>query len=396
MLAVRMLIGILTQTKRQIVTNLPLHLGEIKEYLTIHHPSFKECIRDRITIIPEARILKRFWLTLGNDWWIPDVSKEKWALGLRLDYRTAYRWIAKPTTAYHRTPIPDMTEQEIKAACNSDPPEMEFRLVEEMPQVQFIIDELQNIFAARNFLQTSPGALFWLSQQRHLGADLIAITQNIDLVDKEFRDLADDFLYLTNWGRKRKSFFRFPKLMTWSKYDLKPGPGVRPMLSGMLRVDVAGLGQLYDTSAGIGIEGGLIADTKEGVGGLHWLWFVGLCLVAAYYIIQTPGCAKDKFTRLVFGQKTTTSALPALPALTGSAPQAAETNTIPTPIKTHATQVDRTNLVGLTVLNGVTTAYFKDGSTVKSNDKTQWESSLARGFKLVGARINGTNFYLRE
>lgn len=402
MLAVKMILKILVETRRTIVTNLPLHLGEMKAYLREHFPNFKDDLNKRITIIPEARILKRFWLTLGQDWWIPDVSKEAWAMGQRLDYRTAYRWLPTTGSTRHRKPITDLTMSEISRYCEGDEltgvkPEMEQCLVEDLPQVQFVIDELQNIFAARNFLQTSPGALFWLSQQRHLGADFIAITQNLDLVDKEFRDLADDFLHLVNWGRKRKSFFRLPSVITWAKYDTKPAPGVKAMLTGMLRVDVNGLGQLYDTSAGVGIEGGLSADKSEKVKGLHWLWFVGLIIFLGFLLIQTPGCVHGVVMRAlslkpksdVLQSITKTNAVPSAGA-PASLPR--EINNLNLPKNPE----DRTNLTGLTVGSRKMTVWFRNGSSCDTDDRRRFECPLVIGKKVVGARIQGTNYYLPD
>lgn len=274
MYAVRSMIGILTQTARHVITNLPLNFGELKGYISERYPNFSDDLRSRITIVEEVKYLKRFWLIRGAGWTIPDVPKDEFNKGRRLDYRLAYRWPLTSNSVKRRLMIEDMSLDEIKACTDSDSPTLEVIPIPELPACQYIIDEIQNVFPARGFMNTSPGALFWLSQLRHLGDDAIVICQNISTVDKEFRDLGDDWLYIVNWGRKQKSWFRLPRVMTWEKYDAQPGPGVHAMLHGFQKIDVEGVGKCYDTSAGVGIEGGLVADTKEKTPGIHWSFAV--------------------------------------------------------------------------------------------------------------------------
>lgn len=398
MIAVKMTIGVLIHTQRHIVTNLPLFTGELIDYIRNRYTWFDHTkIKNRITIISEAKILKRFWLTLGNDWWIPDVDKRNWDLGQRLDYRTAYRFLPTLGPVLIKNPIPDLSLEEIKYALNEQPPILESKPIADLPQVQFIIDEIQNIFPARSFLQTSPGALFFLSQQRHLGTDFIAISQNIDLVDKEFRDLADDFLYLTNWGRKQKSFFRLPKIITWSKYDIKPGPGISAMRHGALQVDVTGLGQLYDTSAGVGIEGSLDADKKEKVSGLHWGWFILLLILAAWLLLKVPGCLSTGILHFMRIKPSTTNLMDKATPKTNSSEssnlQNSSKNISPKQLTNHPIR-NYDSLTGLTTVNGISTAWFKNGIAIKSVNLDRWEGLILREMKPVGVRIDGTNFYL--
>lgn len=397
MLATKLCTRILGNTKRHVITNLPLCLAELRDYMKERWPTVS--IENRITIITDARVLKRFWLTQGNGWWIPDVSKPDWNLGLRLDFRKAYRWREMATTGYHRDPIPDMTVQELRAAINADPSQMEMIEFSELAPCQFIIDELQCIFPSRSFMQTSPGCLYWLAQQRHLGADFIGITQNIDLIDKEFRDLADDFLYITNWGRKQKSRFRLPKLMTWQKYDVKPGPGVTPMLTGMFKIDVEGIGKCYDTSAGVGIEGSLDADTKEKPPGIHWSWFFVIAIVGLYLLSYVPGFVSRIMMRaLGWTQKQTSTAVATVNGTNtlilsnNATPQAIRSHT-PTPV-VDTFYEDHTNLTGITFIDSKPMFYF--GSKVLNHKSRGFQEILHEGSKATGVRFNGTNYYLNE
>lgn len=395
MLACKLMTRVLGQTNRQIITNLPLNLPEIRSYMAEHWPG--SAIENRITIITETKLLKRFWLCLGNGWFIPDVSKEDWNKGFRLDYRKAYRWLETPISGYHRDEIMDMSINELKAALHCDPPQMEVKEIPEIAPIQFIIDELQNIFPSRSFMQTSPGALFWLSQQRKLGADFIGITQHPDTIDKEFRDLADDYLFITNWGRKQKSFFRLPKMMTWSKYDQMPRPGVTPMVSGAFAIDVQGIGKLYDTSAGVGIEGSLAADTKEKIAGFHWSYFIIGALVVLYLLTYVPGLL-SRFMGKAIGLtgKTTTAMVTGLNTNTTRPPDTLadhsnSSNAVAIPTTLYE---DHTNLTGFTLLDGKPKFLFRN--KVLTHRSPGYRQILHDGNRITGVQFNNTNYFLAD
>lgn len=390
-LATKLATRVLGETNRVVFTNLPLKLPELREYMQLHWPNFTDDIHERVWIEPEVKVLKRFWLHRGFGWCVRDVTKDEFKLGARLDYREAYRWVETTGPVGHRKPIVDLFQREIEGFCEGG--EMERKPIADLRPVQFIIDEIQNIFPARSFSQTSEGALFWMSQQRKLTDDFIWISQNSDLVDKEFRDLTDDWLYITNWGRKRKSIFRLPKAMTWAKYDQRPGPGVAPMVQGSFRLDISGIGQCYDTSAGVGIEGGLAADKKEGVGGIHWSWifvFFALFVVGAF---QVPKLISKGAVKLF------TSHVPKAGPLPTNAPVSVAS--ISPPPSNHpllAAVVPGANgnvkdfrshrLSGVCVFGGVARAFFDDGDQVASTD-LRFGGLVRSGGKVVGAVIDG-------
>lgn len=402
-LATKLEIGVLAHTNRMTVTNLSLKPAEIRAYMAVEFPNFTDNPADRIEIIDDVRILKRFWLYRGKGWTIPDVPKEDWNKGARLDYRHAYRWKETTEDVSHRCAIEDMTKQEVRAYVESG--ELEMKAVRDLPPVQYIIDEIQNIFPARGFMQTSQGCLFWLSQQRKLTDDLIWISQNSDLVDKEFRDLTDDWLYITNWGRKQKWLFRLPKVMSWAKYDQRPGPGVSAMVTGSFRMDIEGIGQCYDTSAGVGIEGGLTADTKEKTPGIHWLWMVLAFCAVLFLVGKSPQIVKYAVRHFLFGgvtpahaQATTNAPPPPViiqtnyyPIQGGPPAQAVATAPKP-PAPTNAPA--KPTLTGLLVWRGVATAYLDDGTEVSSNEPGRFGGFIRSAGRIVGARIDGQPLYI--
>lgn len=397
-LATKLSLAVVAQSDRILVTNLPLRLGECKAYMAEHWPAFSDDLHDRIEIIEDVKLLKRFWLYRGNGWTIPDIPKEDWNKGGRLDYRQAYRYLPTTEDVSRRVAITELTKQEINELLRQG--QIEAKAIADLRPVQYTIDEIQNIFPARAFSQTSHGCLFWLSQQRKLRDDFIWMSQNTDLVDKEFRDLTDDWLYITNWGRKRKSFFRLPKVMTWAKYDQRPGPGINPMVQGSFRLDIAGIGQCYDTSAGVGIEGGLTADTKEGIGGIHWSWVLLIVAVLLYGVFQTPKLLTHGIQHLFKKRPTPTltTATATTPATTSNLPppsvQPRSVPTPPAPIGNVKDSGATPALTGITLWRGTLTAWLDDGTAVKATNRRRFEAILRDGTQIIGARIDGHDLYL--
>lgn len=409
MLATKLAAGILRDTNRHLITNLPLRIPELTEYIYGPPPEPqigqitkpRPTLDGRITFLTEKKHLKRFWLCLGNGFWIPDLRKEDYALGRELDFRLAYRWRTTTGPVRHRKLITDLYDDEI-AKWTTPPPdqpqsELEIAEISDLPPVQFIIDEIQLIFPARGFMQTSQGAIFWLSQQRKLGADLICITQSASLVDKEFRDLADDWLYITNWGRKQKSWFRLPKVMTWCKYDQQPGPGISPMVSGTFRMDIEGIGQCYETAAGVGIEGSMDADKNERTPGIHWSWAFLAVAILLLLVFQIPNLITKGIQHLVMHSPTAVYAK-AAPTLTTNQPPTTQTvahAVAPRQAPPAAKPSAALTLKGVTVWRGIATAYLSDGTQVTSRQFDRFQGVIRDGPKIIGVRLDGRALYVQ-
>jgi hypothetical protein len=276
---------ILGMTDRHLVTNIPISWPGLQTYFEERWPDRVTGIRDRITQL-SIEEMRTFWLVRGAGWVIPNVTKEDWEkLGHRTDYRYAYRY-APSDDPGKRVVLLGMSKRELDALVSDG--EVERVGMGELPSVQYCIDEIHTVFGAREWQNTSHQMCYYLSQQRKLGDDLMAITQRPALVDKQLRELADDWLLIENYGRKQHSVFRLPAVCRWEKYDHLPGLGSRPMVTGSFRVDISGVGQTYDTSAGVGIEGGLSADKNSKPRGTwHWAWLilVAILFVAAFALI---------------------------------------------------------------------------------------------------------------
>lgn len=227
-------------------------------------------------------------------------------------------------------------------------------------------------------------------------------------MEVQFREMMDDWTFLTNWSKKRKWLFRLPRAMSWSLYDQLPAPGVKPMVSGHTTIDVSGVGECYDTSAGTNVLGGLLADTAEKPPGLHWSWFGVAILIGLLAVWFLPG----KFLAFI-GSKTRSSVAQMKPAHTN--PPAAGSNQpaaqalapladlagihigkAPPPLpqqKKEPPKRKRPTLTGIHTWWNMATCYFSDGTFVTSQEP-RFGRLLKRGNNYAGAIIDGDTYWL--
>jgi hypothetical protein len=244
-LAMRFLVDELRHTKRHIVTNLSVKFEGLNHYMQSEYPKWYETagpIRERITILQEDD-LKAFFTHRGNCVPMRSISKQEWSQGVRTDY----------------------SKVRDDGVC-------------------YFLDEVHIPFNSRQWAETGPEVLYYLSQHRKLGDDVFCITQFVGNVDKQFRTMTQDYTYVRNLSKEKLGLFKLPKQIVWRLF-LEPasGPTVKPMETGTFRLDVDGLGTCYDTAQGVGIAGKM-ADTSERRKGIHWAVgalgiVVGLCVL---------------------------------------------------------------------------------------------------------------------
>jgi len=248
----------LVHGSRLIVTNVPLKLGEVNQYLQTRHPKAFERyfefktgdesvavaepvahITDRIILIDEDEMSK-FFTFRGNGVRLRSVTNDEWREGKRPDYS-----VVKDGGVF------------------------------------YVLDEIHIAFNSRAWALTGNEVLYYLSQHRKLGDDVVCITQSVNNVDKQFRSVAQDYTYIKNLSKQRVGLFRLPSMFMRSTYAGPATPTTAPMESGAFRLDVSGLAACYDTAKGVGIHGRAGADTHERKRGISWLWMViGLPVVA--------------------------------------------------------------------------------------------------------------------
>jgi hypothetical protein len=150
--------------------------------------------------------------------------------------------------------------------------------------VLYVLDEVHIAFNSRAWQETGPAVIYYLSQHRKLGDDVVLISQSIQNVDKQMRSMAQDFTYVRNLTKEQHSLFRLPAFFIKRVFlELPTGPNVKAVQTGTFRLDVTGTARCYDTAAGVGIVGRSGADTGNKPKGYHWGWFVGglVCFILA-------------------------------------------------------------------------------------------------------------------
>lgn len=151
----------------------------------------------------------------------------------------------------------------------------------------YIIDEVHTFFGAREWQQTGPDCTFFLSQHRKLRCDIVFITQHPDQVDKALRRLAQDYVQMRNLSREPVMGFRIGSIFRWSRSLNSPtGGNPRVFESGFLKLDASRYGKMYDTMAGVGIQG-RVAPNVEAKGRSPW-WLLLPVLLVLYLVFFGP------------------------------------------------------------------------------------------------------------
>jgi len=154
-----------------------------------------------------------------------------------------------------------------------------------------ILDECQTAFNARAWKETSKEVIDYLSQHRKLGDDVVLITQDPGLMDKQFRLLVQNSFYLKNLKYLNLGIFNLPKKIIRLEYYGIPDRQQKPLSKAVMDIDVQGLGWLYDTGAGVGVKGSGDVNFKKRGKLPFWVFpiiFFGFLGLVSYAIVEIP------------------------------------------------------------------------------------------------------------
>lgn len=213
---VHLLIKEIVEGFRNVVTNLPLHPGRLNEYLQQAYPSRDLRLLQRLTVLTEEQA-RQFWKFRGEQ----------------------------------ETPV----------------------------GVMYQLDELHLFFNARDWMHTGRDCLHYLSQHRKLGDVVIAITQSVHNVDKQFRSVAEDFTVLRNEYMAKYGPFRGRGRFVRKSFLSEPtgGGNQEPFETAAFTLDAKGIASCYDTAQGIGIHGSAADKGSRAKGWSIW-WTIPLGL----------------------------------------------------------------------------------------------------------------------
>jgi hypothetical protein len=127
------------------------------------------------------------------------------------------------------------------------------------------IDECQVYWNSRNWQDTGKELIDFFSQHRKRGIDIILITQNVQLIDKQLRLLVSKTTILKNLKYFRFSFFKLPKRIVGNEFFGVPMPSDSALRIWTMSID-KDLGETYDSGAGVGGIRGVGDVNKEAKG----------------------------------------------------------------------------------------------------------------------------------
>jgi len=201
----------------RVLTNLPLKLPSLNEYLHKTWPNESLNVMGRVVLLADEQV-REFWRYRG------------YRLGPRGE-------IEGP-----------LVVGEVSGEVTVYP--------EHWPCV-YVLDEFHLFFNAREWARTGKAALWYASQHRHLGDTVYWITQHVGNVDKQFRVLTQDYTTLRNLSKERWLGFSMPARMKLEVSLESPDAVSRTICeTRYMRYDPARQ-QCYDTSGGVGLPGGL-------------------------------------------------------------------------------------------------------------------------------------------
>lgn len=239
-MALKWIVDELINGSRVVVTNLPINIPELGAYL--HEKTEKIVdLSERLRIIGDDEVYEfyRYRGRINGEWYCSPPSDSKG----RIDY-SEYMCFKGSSILY-------------------------------------VLDEVHLYFNSRDWQKTGRSCIWYLSQHRHLGDDVVAVTQFVPNVDKQFRSIAQDYTYARNRGKEKLfGFFAGPKRCFWSTY-FEPYTGQQVASEfGTYKIDVTGLAKCYDTSAGAGLPGSIAADKHQTIKGIPW-WVIIIVVVGA-------------------------------------------------------------------------------------------------------------------
>lgn len=236
----------LRTTTRSIITNLSLDPGKFNEHMQRICPDLDCGVVQRILILDEEET-KQFWRHRHDR-----------------DFNRVL--LGPPRESDGATPMPGFPLQ----------------------PALYVLDEVHIPFNARSWSQTGRGALWYLSQHRKMGDDVIMVSQNPEQVDKQLRMLTQDWVHCRNIGKEQLSrFFKLPRRILWRSFATQPTSGREAaQITGSFGIDEKGLGACYATTAGVGIMATEVKEVDRRRGMPFWLIAIPLLLIA-YGISRT-------------------------------------------------------------------------------------------------------------
>lgn len=349
----------LIYTDRFITTNMPLRLEAMQKLLL---EKYKDDFRmfERIRILKDKECFK-FWLHPA------------------LNYEIDKTVEVSPDDGEGNKPVIRPDYSDLK-------PEKGW------PGALILIDECPEYFDAEGWASVHGNCKYFLRHSRKITTDCVFVAQDRGQIAKPLRVFAQKTIVMRNLGYERIGLFRAPDKLYWREYFKTPDVSPKPQASGLRAIDAKWLGQMYDTSAGVGMGGGRRADVGRRKKGLPaWtlvLCVVGIC-VALWSVPKAIAFAigrvspKAPKAAAVVPSVTNSGALPPVAAPRPVRAPGRRTTHVVNGCTESDDSEDGVSMCGYVCLNNVWRVVLSDGRIVRSDDP-EFETLTERGLKYAG------------
>jgi len=345
--AVRQIIDDLCTSDCFVVTNIPLNVPAVCEYVGRRRDDFR--FDDRVRIIGDNLVYEFYRVRAG---------------GVLLE---ASPDMLCKNEAAKRLPRPEFVEV-MKTI---------FLTIKTKPEAQiptrYYIDEAHNYFNAREWANAGRGLLYYASQHRHLHDEIVLITQVMENVEKQLRSLASETHAIRNNLRRRIGLVRLrPRFVVRSFYGVQADTG-KPFSTATFELDVKGIAGCYQTVGALGVFSK--PEAKVNKAPLPWwsLWVLGFCavglVVGGFTSLPYLGGA---MARKVIGGGGSSQESASPPAVADAAPVArpsvASARMVASDTRTAGGFESATWCTGYVIRAGLVNALLSDGTTVTESE----------------------------
>lgn len=357
----------------QVVTNLPIDMGELCAYMTREHGD-TQGVRERVRIL-SLQETAEFWLHPG--------------VGLDLD----------PTCRIAIPKLKGRVDLEIDYT----------RLQQSGHRVLFALDESDEIYDAKAWGQMGGDLGYFCRHQRKWGFDIYFLAPSWSFLVKEIRVLCHAVWIMENGAQMKLgkipfvgSLFRGVPWITglmW-KVDDKGnygGQNVQPRDQTRFRPDPDGIGKCYRTEDGLGVTGNREVVVKaEKSKGLHPVWIGAAALLLVLALLQVPkvigkaiGGVSDVSAK---AYSSVTNAVQSAVAPVSNVQKKQETNTVP-----RVSVEEDIYCTGIASLERGRISVFLSNGNVKSSHDRDFQGFAYNGFgRVCGARFGGKVYRFKE
>lgn len=252
---VKDLIGFLVDTNCYIVTNLPLEMGELNDYLRRKYP------RKEIDLMGRVRLLEK------------DETRQFYL------HRE------------HGNDLEPSTKQQEKIMQF---PDFEGAAVKSGKPVVYFLDEAHIYWDSRAWAEVGLTMNYYCSQHEKFAAYIILCTQFLDQVELRLRKHANEFHECVNHAMRNLFIFQQPKYFTvLTTYKPPPCP---PDTTERYTLDLE-IAKCYRSTGGIGVFGRIAQRFHKKRKGLPWWTVFAAAPILILGLSYGPGYIWDWFTK---------------------------------------------------------------------------------------------------